>query len=568
MAARVLLVTLTLGATVAIHTFTQRVDDLSQPFGWFISGISVFVYLASIGYAILLPRVRDPKRFGALQLVGDIAVVTVLVHVTGGAESGFASIYLLVAVGAHAIGLPSRAALALTAASATAYVVVSTAGYFGLLPAVIGQPFLPWETTPQSAMRAGLINIIAIGATAFLSGNLADQARRAGERAEADRATALDIAALAEDIVRSLSSGLVTLDESGVIVSVNAAAATILGATADTLVGGMLVDRIPAIAPLIARAAHVPVRRSEITLPRDGALLYLGVSVSPLSDGRGRVRGRVINFSDLTELRRKDLELKQKERLAAIGRLAAGVAHEIRNPLAAISGSVELLSANPQVGEDSAQLMQIVLREVDRLNGMIGDLLTYARPRPPVLIESDLPELLAETVRVFAQDRGHASISVKTLPPLDRLASSRPGTQPPRSHAAADANRPAGRVMMDAGQMRQVVWNLLRNAADATPAGGEIAVALAEVDGSLGFEVVDSGAGIAPEDLDRVFDPFFTTKDTGTGLGLATVHRIIEDHHARIDITSEVGRGTRVRVLIPAAPRAKDTPAPSAVTES
>src|SRR5262249_5961174 len=177
MAAGVVRVTLTLGTVVIIHLVSQRTAELSQPFGWFVSGLIVLVYLASIGYAIALPRMRDASRFAALQLAGDVAVITALVHVTGGAESGFASMYILVVVAATVMEFGRHGTLLAVLGCALAYLAVSIAGYLGALPAVIGQPFLPWETTPQSASRAVLLNLVALGATALLAGNLAEQAR-------------------------------------------------------------------------------------------------------------------------------------------------------------------------------------------------------------------------------------------------------------------------------------------------------------------------------------------------------------------------------------------------------
>jgi two-component system sensor histidine kinase PilS (NtrC family) len=532
MAARVLLVTLTLGAVVLLHTLSQRTQELGEPFGWFLSGLIVAVYLASIAYFLLLPRVHDYRRFGALQLGGDIFIITALVHVTGGAESGFAPMYVLVVVAANAIGLSRRAAVMTLISCACAYVGVAFAGYEGLLPAIIGQPFVPWETTLQSATRAVLLNLVALGATALLASNLAEQARRAGEVAARDRATALDMKALAEDIVRSLSSGLLTLDDRGVIVTINGAALEVLGQRREALLGRRLADFAPDMTPFLDRAAHEPVRRTEAHYRRDGQIIHLGVSVSPLTDGKGRVRGRVVNFSDLTELKRKDVELKQKERLAAIGRLAAGVAHEIRNPLAAISGSIELLAAVPQADEDNQRLMKNVVHEVERLDIMINDLLAYSRPRPPELHRVDLLGLLDETLQVFGQDRSQAGVSVHLDP------------------------EPGVWAHVDPNQIRQVAWNLLRNGAEAMAEGGELRVRLLKAAHQVGFEVTDAGPGIAPEDVERVFDPFFTTKDRGTGLGLATVHRIVEDHGGRVELESELGQGTTVRVWFTAAPAA------------
>jgi two-component system sensor histidine kinase PilS (NtrC family) len=256
----------------------------------------------------------------------------------------------------------------------------------------------------------------------------------------------------------------------------------------------------------------------------------LGVSVSPLTNHLNRPIGRIVNFQDLTELRRMEAQVKRAERLAAIGQMAAGVAHEIRNPLASISGSIELLRKTPQLDPDSGALMEIVLREVERLNRLITDLLDYARPRPRVPVPLELGGLLDETVRVFAQDRTAPGVTARYVPP---------------------AEGGEVQVVADPGQVRQVLWNLLRNAAEAMPDGGEVVVALRRGDGHAEFDVVDTGQGIAPSDQERLFEPFFTTKTRGSGLGLAMVHRIVTEHGGSVSVDSSPGRGARFSVRLP-----------------
>jgi two-component system sensor histidine kinase PilS (NtrC family) len=265
-------------------------------------------------------------------------------------------------------------------------------------------------------------------------------------------------------------------------------------------------------------------RRGEISL---GGGRALGVSVAPLVDVKDRPVGRILNFLDLTELRRMEEQVLRARRLAIVGQLAAGVAHEIRNPLASISGSIELLRDAPQVDEENRQLMEIVLREVERLNGLVTELLEYARPRERVLGTIELDGLLQETVRVFSQDRSTSGVAVKL------------------------ETRPA-RITGDPAQMRQVVWNLLRNAAEAMPQGGEIALSMADEPEWVELVISDTGSGIPAEDLERIFDPFFTTKTHGNGLGLATVHRIVTEHGGTIAVESKAGAGTEFRVRLPA----------------
>jgi two-component system sensor histidine kinase PilS (NtrC family) len=250
--------------------------------------------------------------------------------------------------------------------------------------------------------------------------------------------------------------------------------------------------------------------------------------VSPLRDVRDQVIGRVINFQDLTELRRLEQQHRRSERLATVGQLAAGIAHEIRNPLASISGSIELLTQAPQTTEDDRTLMTIVQREVSRLNALIGDLLDYANPRPPQPVDLDLAILLDETMQVARGDQAFAEVAL-----------------------SCEVRGPLP-VHADPSKLRQVLWNLVRNAADAASAGGKhvTITARADADGTV-ITVADDGPGISRDHLARIFDPFFTTKRKGTGLGLATCHAIIAEHGGRIDVESEPGVGTKMVVRLP-----------------
>ncbi|HVS19588.1 MAG TPA: ATP-binding protein, partial [Planctomycetota bacterium] len=247
-----------------------------------------------------------------------------------------------------------------------------------------------------------------------------------------------------------------------------------------------------------------------------------------LLDARDVQIGQIVSFQDLTELRAMEEAVTRQKRLAAIGRLAAGVAHEIRNPLAAISGSIELLVASG-IGETSAdarELAQIVLREVGRLNGLITELLEFARPRAPELQRLDLGEAVGELVNVFRNDRRLAQTRVEL-----RVAGPVP-------------------IEADAGQLRQVVWNLLRNAAEAAP-GEPIEIGVARDGVRARLTIHDRGPGIPDEQVSRVFEPFFSTKEGGTGLGLPTVHRIVEEHKGSIELVRHDGGGTLAVVSLP-----------------
>ena len=272
-----------------------------------------------------------------------------------------------------------------------------------------------------------------------------------------------------------------------------------------------------------------------------GITVSIGVTVSPLRDVRDQEIGRVINFQDLTELRRLELQSRRAERLATVGQLAAGVAHEIRNPLASISGSIELLKQSPQASEDDRALMTIVHREIQRLNMLIGDLLDYANPRPSQPVEFDLGVLVEETLQVARADQAFAQIEL-----------------------AADVVQPL-RIPADPAKLRQVLWNLVRNAADAALVGGKhVRVAVKATAKAATIAVADDGPGIEQEALGRIFDPFFTTKKRGTGLGLATSHAVVAEHGGRIDVTTEVGKGTTMLVTLPRPVVSVDQEAPVA----
>ena len=284
--------------------------------------------------------------------------------------------------------------------------------------------------------------------------------------------------------------------------------------------------------PGLAQLGDDGLRRADLAISTRDHAVMIGVTVSPLRDVRDHVIGRVINFQDLTELRRLELHARRAERLATVGQLAAGIAHEIRNPLASISGSIELLRQAPQTSEDDRTLMAIVHREIERLNVLVGDLLDYANPRPKQPADFDLGALVEETLRVARGEQALGEIEL-----------------------ACEVDQPLS-INADPAKLRQVVWNLVRNAADAAATGGKhVRVEARRTDGAVTISVADDGPGIARELVARIFDPFVTTKRKGTGLGLATSHTIVAEHGGRIDVETELGKGTKMVVTLPTGPR-------------
>ncbi|HEX9100652.1 MAG TPA: ATP-binding protein [Polyangia bacterium] len=511
---RVGLVTLLL-ASALVAEIGANVGEQTSPVVTTLFALIVATYGLTIVFALLLPRVANVGRLAAVQVGSDLVLTTLLVHLTGGAESAFAFMYILVVVGAAFV--LGRGALVAAGAAVLMYVGDG-----------LGAPGVPLRTL----IRSLAVNAVAFAATGALATRLATELRRAGERIASQGLELRDLATLHQDVIRGLTSGLITVARDGRVLTFNAAAAEIVGRSAAEAIGRPLVEIMPGLAALQASVGDGALRRGEVAQLVDGEreARTLGVSLSPLVDSGGRTVGRIVNFQDLTELRRMEVAMQRAEQLAAVGRLAAGIAHEIRNPLAAISGSIELLSQTLQGdgGKENKELMSIVIREVDRLNRLITDLLEFARPRALETERLDVGATMAEMLKVFENDK-------------------RLGEAPVELHADE-----AVLVDADPAQLRQVVWNLLRNAAEAAPRE-KITVEVRADDARVSLTVRDRGPGIAAEHRARLFEPFFSTKQGGTGLGLATVHRIVEEHRGAVEFDCPPGGGTTVTVRLPRA---------------
>jgi two-component system sensor histidine kinase PilS (NtrC family) len=407
------------------------------------------------------------------------------------------------------------------------FVAVSVAGFYELLPIPGGQRLLPHELDPIQLARMLGLNLAGIAGVGVLSVNLAGQLERASASLETQRVATADLITLHEDIVRSLPSGLITVDTAGKVLTINQAACAILHTDSNKAVGEDCENLMPGVMKLLSGPSIIA--RGEMTLDTKPNKTFLGVSVSPLFGANHERLGQVINFQDLTEVHELEQSIKQAERLAAVGSLAAGVAHEIRNPLASMSGAVELLSAGKPDDEESAALMGIVTREIERLNSLIRDFLDYTNPSPPKKVEIDLCDVVRDTVTMFQQDRDFEAVTVDShLEETELLVES------------------------DPEKLRQVLWNLLRNAAEAANEGGRhVEASLKRRGRSVIIAVRDDGPGIGEGDLAKIFDPFFTTKSKGSGLGLATAHGIMRDLAGRLEVESKPGEGSTFIMVLP-----------------
>jgi two-component system, NtrC family, sensor histidine kinase PilS len=468
--------------------------------------IVLATYLASLLFALLL---RAHRLLGALayaQIAIDVALAGTVVAVTGLSDSVFVFMF--------ALGIVNGAILRFRRGAVVA-AALALAGYVAIV--VLGGQ----RPLPTATLFAHSVAFIGIAA---LASYIAEQLRSTGERLAARETEIAEITALHESIVQSLTSGVLTLDASGRITFLNHAGEAMTGFTPELVAGRPATE-------LFADFERTP-RGEREWVNRRGDRLRLGYSVFPLRAPAGKEIGSAVIFQDLTQVRELEEQVQRSERLADLGRLAAGLAHELRNPLASMSGSLELLRANASLADEDRRLMDIVLREAERLGHLVTDFLSFARPAPPRPLAVDLAEVAEDALRVFVHDRLAAGVDVQR------------------------ALEPA-RAACDPDQLRQVLWNLLANAAQACGEAGAprhtIRVSSGREGGAAFLEVADDGPGIAESELARIFLPFHTTKPEGTGLGLATVHRIVDGHGGTVAVDSAPGRGARFRVRLPAA---------------
>ena len=461
------------------------------------------IYALVLVQALFLRASKPGLRSALVHVAGDVAISTVLVFLTGGPESPFTFAYLLSVVGA-AILLGQWGALVAAAAC--------SASFLGLVAAISSETLR--TPVPVGALSVGRLaflctsNVLAQFLTAMLAGFLARQLTTTGGRLSARERDLRELTRLQQQILAAMPSGLLTCDVEGRITYVNRAAQQILGLEpAATPVS--VEDLIPGVRTLFTGRP-----RSEVTVTTPAGRRILGLTVSALGTPPAPL---LVVFQDLTELRRAEQELRRADRLAELGALSAQLAHEIRNPLAAMRGSAQLLS--PGADLETQRLVGILTREADRLGELVTDFLVFARPPAPVRQRCDLDELVRQTIELLSSD-------------------------PLASGVDLDVATGGLQAEVDPDQMRQMLLNLLRNALAAAGRSGRVRTFFSRVDGQVRIHVWDSGGSIATADLPHIFEPFFTKRPGGTGLGLSTVHSIVRAHGGQIEVSSSPGEGT------------------------
>jgi len=497
-----------------------------------------FTYALTIIYVLTLRYVDRYRWLVDLQLGVDALIVSAFIYLTGGITSYFSSLYVLPVIAASTIQF-RRGGLMVATLSALLYAGLVLSQYL----AATGLQTDPWLMSmsvvlpPVSVARyTAALNVFGFFAVALLSGSLANSLRSAGVQLEQASSEIADLQALNQHVIDSLPSGLATTDPMHRILTFNRGAEAITGVPFRDAVG-RAVDEVLQLPPVVMHSIQHELRvkgarRHEFRYqPSDGrSEREIGLTATYLETPGGRA-GLIFTFQDVTAIKRMERDSAIQQRLAAVGEMAAGIAHEIRNPLASMSGSIQILRQELPLSSEQEQLMDIVLRESERLNTTIRSFLAYARPQRFQIARFDVRRVLNDTALLLRNSNelrdGH-EIHVSL----------------PESELWYDA---------DEGQIKQIVWNLATNGLRAMPNGGRLQLT-AEVETSEGvvLTVRDEGVGIPPEELDSLFQPFHGTFAKGSGLGLAIVHRIVADYQGEIRVSSKPGAGTTVSVRLPA----------------
>ena len=545
---RVATVTLVLGIAAIVQS-GGRESYFELPLVYLYILIAV-TYFFSFPYALILARTRHLRRFATIQFVCDIFLITAILYVTGGIGSIFPFLYLLVIFGASIL-LTRNGMLAITLLCCVGYGGVVLLEFFDIIHPSYSQISTPPRLDPAYVFYRTFVHLAAFIFVSILSYRLVAKMHRTTEELLLKQRDLEGLQALNVNIVQSINSGLITVDREVRITSFNEAAESITGYRCAEVLGLPISEIFPEIAFFLAAPSERSIDRifsrwEAIFERRNGKDPHLGFSASQLRDRFGKGKGQVIIFQDLTRFKELEEELKRADRLAAVGELAAGMAHEIRNPLASLCGSIEVLESELDLDPENQRLMDIVLRESERLDELVTNFLLFAKPGEPICEVFDPAELIQETIELL---RNHSACT----------------------HSVIISEELAGSVHVNANaqQIKQVLWNLFLNSVQAMPGGGCLTVSLrrtseedlrgitrdrlgaAQEEGFAMITVSDTGGGIDPRSMGKIFDPFFTTKVRGTGLGLAVAYRIVDSHQGKLLVKSKKGEGSTFTILLP-----------------
>jgi two-component system sensor histidine kinase PilS (NtrC family) len=503
-----------------------------EVYDYLLSGTGA-VYAASLVYLVMLVRGQPLLTVQAyIQFAGDLLFITGLVYFSGGSASSISILYLIV-ITLASVYSRRRAGVIVATVAWLMYAVIVLALFYGWIPSP-GDP--PITSASRLTYNLG-VHFLGFYAVAFLTSHLAQSVARAERALERKREHLADLEVAHHDVLESLPSGIITTDPSGRITSANTAANGILGKDESALLG-TTVDSVGLLSEqewiYAASLDDLPVKpRLEAEYASDGVNRYVGYSVNPLKRADGSTAGHILIFQDLSEWRQLQEELRIKDRMAAVGTMASGLAHEIGNPLAAISGSVQMLSSTVPEQSSQSKLLGIILKESERLDRTIKGFLKFARPKPGNQTQFDIGSLLTENVALL---RNSSEVSAKHRIELDLDIDSR--TTP---------------IVGDPDQISQIFWNLARNALRAMTDGGVLEVAGHLEPPFYRLRFTDTGRGMREEERANLFHPFRSFFDEGSGIGMAIVYRIVEEHEGEVHVESSPGQGTTITIDLPTA---------------
>lgn len=540
---RLLVIFLLLVANWVWHSGTLKLSFDNFPQGLFL------VFLISVGLTIVYFFVlRLSKSFNwqiRIQFFLDALLITWLVWRTGDLTSPYITLYIVL-ISVSSIFLRAQETL-LTAAGCvflfTSLAVLSATS-------VINSPNAVFD--PSKSVQIIAFHVVAFLVVGMLASRLSDR-QASGEQLKKTAKTLADLQLLHERIIESIRSGLITTDLDGTIYTFNTAASEITGYKAEEMLGKpisvLLGDMEAAIALSIETTEtgeQQPRFEADLMTP-EGFVVRVGYGISPLFSEENEATGLIVTFQDLTEIRSMEENVRRKDRLAAVGRVAAGLAHEIRNPLGAMRGAIQVLESTTQLNKTQNGLMEIILRESDRLNSIITNFLTYARPRVSNFSEIDACEAIRDTFTLLRH-----SPDIK-------------------EHHKLETELPDHPVMINADptQLKQIFWNLARNSIQAMRDGGTFSIRLLESQlNRVKIVFADTGCGMSPQQVEQLFEPFSNSTTGGTGLGLSIVYQIIRDHGGTINVRSMEGEGTLITVELPVEKRNKNISIETVIDEN
>jgi two-component system, NtrC family, sensor histidine kinase PilS len=505
---RVLILTFLLGIQLAIVELTPT----RVPLRLFLTTMLLW-YVLSLLFIILMSFWQEHRLQAAMQVLADLVMVSLVVHETGGWDSSLNVLYPLVII-VSGILLPRVWSYLVAALAFILYGTVLELNYYGMVKSY-------GNTHPElKALQAIIfVNLFAFLAVAFLAGQLAGKLRQARVQLKNASGALEDLQILHENIIQSISSGLITTRLDGRITLINSAAQKLIERPASQLLGQPVASLFLDPLPNAESQSH-----SEVRCDTKGSFRKtFRVRVAALNVPDRGLLGYVYALDDLTEIRRLEREVRMQDRLAAVGRLAAAIAHEIRNPLTSIAGSVSMLSGVPDLSDEHRHLLDIVTRESQRLNSIITDFLAYSRGKQYRFEKTDLVSLLEDTLTLMR----------------NRMAAENTGISIESHFAVHEAW-----ALADGDRIKQVFWNIGENAIRAMRNGGTLRVNIEPISEDWQISFSDTGSGMTPQQTEKIFEPFQSNFEGGTGLGLAVVYQIVQAHEGKVWARSKPGQGT------------------------